>query len=441
MPSLALLERLSLAFLTGAATLSCIVFAIAAVRAVHPLVFAGVSAAALVAGWRMHIFRAGKSEPPALPPPWRIAGLACFGVFTAIYFLHAMSPELSPDGSYYHLGLVSLYFNRGGFVRVTDNMFAHFPMGVEMLFLYAFAFGRHSAAALVHFLFLGALASSVYAFSARMLRAPIAGLVAAFAIYASPIVGWDATRAYNDVALAAAAFGMFYLLEIWAATEATAVLIPAGLLAGFALSTKYSGYPAVLFGIGFVLVELWRKRALRLEPMAAFVAPALVVFMPWAVRNWIWIGNPFSPFLNRLFPNPYIFPSFEREYLQFVRSPEGVTSWLQVPLELTVRGYHLQGLVGPLFLLAPLVLLTCRTRQGRHLCAAALAFASIYPANMTTRFLIPVIPFIAVALALAFAKNRYVLAGLLAFHGITAFPAVVDRYCDQYAMRLPQTPP
>ena len=46
----------------------------------------------------------------------------------------------------------------------------------------------------------------------------------------------------------------------------------------------------------------------------------LIMAAPWLIRNWIWLGNPLSPFLNRVFPNPYIHIVFEDEYRRFFRS-------------------------------------------------------------------------------------------------------------------------
>src|SRR5579872_2729684 len=44
---------------------------------------------------------------------------------------------------------------------------------------------------------------------------PRAGVAAAVFLYASSVIGIDGTIAYNDVAVAAIGFGLFYLLQIW----------------------------------------------------------------------------------------------------------------------------------------------------------------------------------------------------------------------------------
>jgi 4-amino-4-deoxy-L-arabinose transferase-like glycosyltransferase len=163
-----------------------------------------------------------------------------------------MVPETSPDGATYHLGLVSRYLRAHGFERITTSMFAALSQGIEMLFLFAFAFGRHSAAALVHFAFLAALPLAMLSY-ARRFGFPVAGVCGSLLVFASPAVGLDGTTAYNDVAAACIVFTVFYLAQIWAAEEANrALLVPLGLAAGFAYAAKYTAFPAVPYALAVV---------------------------------------------------------------------------------------------------------------------------------------------------------------------------------------------
>src|SRR5207237_9356327 len=102
----------------------------------------------------------------------------------------------------------------------------------------------------------------------------------------------------------------------------------------------------------------------------------------------------------KVFPNPYIHISFEEEYAQHMRH-YGLKSDREIPLEVTVRGGALCGFLGPIFLLSPLALLALRLPQGRTLLLAALVFLIPYTANIGTRFLIPALPFVTLAMGLA----------------------------------------
>ena len=184
-----------------------------------------------------------------------------------LYLANAMAPEVSPDGAGYHLGLVARYLREHGFVRITDNLYAAMPAGVEMLFLFAFAFGKHSAAAMVHFAFLLALVWQVFSYGRRR-GFPVAGASAALLIFASPVVGIDGTSAYNDVAVAAIAFTLFHLLQIWDEERNPRLLAAIGLVAGFAFAAKYTAWPAVLYAVGFVALKN-RKAVLPVAACAA----------------------------------------------------------------------------------------------------------------------------------------------------------------------------
>ena len=65
------------------------------------------------------------------------------------------------------------------------------------------------------------------------------------------------------------------------------------------------------------------------------------------------------------------------------------------------------GVLGPVFLLAPIALLALRRREGRQLLLAAAVFGSTYLGNIGARFLIPPLPFVALAMMLGSATRRW----------------------------------
>lgn len=112
-----------------------------------------------------------------------------------------MAPETSPDGVAYHLWLAQTYLQAHGFARL-DTFYAHMPQGLEMLFLFALAFGRNSSAALVHFAFLMILPLLMLSYGRRA-GIVVAAAAAALFVFVSPVVGVDGTTSYNDVAMTA----------------------------------------------------------------------------------------------------------------------------------------------------------------------------------------------------------------------------------------------
>ncbi|HYM13510.1 MAG TPA: glycosyltransferase family 39 protein, partial [Bryobacterales bacterium] len=428
-------ERPVLAFAMGSAWLSSVVFALCAAQLVYKPVLVVAGAAALWIGLR------GRGEPPAealrgaqrrSPALAAVLGIAA-ACYLYLYLMNALAPEISPDGASYHLSLVARYLREHGFSRITTSIYAMLSQGMEMLFVFAFAFGRHSAAKVTHFTFLAATAAAMLLFGRRFrLGEGCAAVAAAFFAF-SPVVGVDGTSSYNDCALALFTLLTFFLLLLWEEKQEASLLAPIGVAAGFCYAIKYTGFLAVPFALAWVL---WKSRSWRAALPVALLASLFIA--PWMVKDAIVIGNPVAPFFNRLFPNPYVHVSFEKLYTFFMRHYGGIaehnwSDYRHVPWELAVAGAKLQGLLGPLFLLAPLGLWSLRQRMGRRLWAAAAIFALPWFSNVGTRFLIPSLVFVSLAMALAiWQAPRGVAAGLsillIGAHAIGCWPSVISRW-------------
>lgn len=432
------LEHQLLAFMTGSVLLSGCIFLFCITSLVRKGVFLALAAAAIGAAWRLGAFRGEGPPLPPIPRRWKWVIGIVFGAFTVLYFFNAMAPEFSPDGSAYHLVFIESYREVHGFVRIPSNYYANLTQGMELLFLYAFMFGKHSSAALVHFSFLAATPWLMICYGRRF-GLTAAGIAGGLFFFGSPVVGIDGSSAYVDVALAAVLFALFYLLQIWDAERDARLLIPIGLLAGFSVEIKYTALLAIPYAVGFVAYKLWRSRAPMLRPIAVTAAIAFACIAPWLIKNALWMDNPVTPFANRLFPNPYVHASFEKEYAQYQRIYT-LTSYKQIPLEVTVKGALLCGFFGPLFLLIPLSLLALRRPAGRQLLLAGVIFALPYAANIGTRFLIPAAPFLSIALAMAAMNWEALLIAAVLLHAVLSWPAIAKRYCSEYAWHLQSVP-
>ena len=163
-------------FLCGSAALSLLIFLLGTVHLVSRGVLQ-VLALALVAAavW----FNRGRRGDPLAPLPefWSTLFQVGFAGYGILYLFHALAPEVSPDGVAYHLEIVGQYARAHGLVPITTNMYASLSEGLEMLFLMAYTFGRHSAAAMVHYSFLLALPLLLVSYGRRF-GFPAAGVFA-----------------------------------------------------------------------------------------------------------------------------------------------------------------------------------------------------------------------------------------------------------------------
>jgi len=430
-------EHAALAFVVGSACFSEIVFVLCSLGLARKGVFIafGLLAGIAIVGTRRTVTHIQFAR---LPIRWILPFGLLFAAFGIVYFVNALAPEMSPDGSAYHLPFVARYLRAHGFEPISRNLYANLSQGIELLFLPAYSLGGHSSAALVHFLFLLALPLMMISYGRRF-GFPLPALAAAFLVFASPALGWDGTSAYVDVAAAAILFALFYLLRVWDTAKQSSLMIPIGILAGFSFAAKYTAAIRIPYALAIVTWTLWRAGKAWRRPVLTLCAVAALFILPWMIKNQMFAGNPFAPFANRLFPNPYVHVSFEEQYRYDLRHYL-LTNWLRAPWELTVKGERLQGFFGPLFLLMPLALLSLRKREGRRLLLAGAIFALPWFLNIGTRFLIPALPPLTMALALALRQPAGLLPALAVLHGFLSWYATPFHYFDTYAPRLTAFP-
>jgi hypothetical protein len=430
-------EAAIFAFVAGAGCLSFLTALLCLAGVARKGVFQWGGAAIIFGAWWLTRGRPRRRELPAVPLKWWAAFWAVFLAFGIYFFWTALAPEISPDGSGYHLGNVVRIWRNHGFVWDYHSMYSYLSLGTEMLFLWAFSFGRHSAAALVHFSFFCLLPWMLISWGRRFGYWK-AGFFAAMALFVSPVVAKDGASAYNDVAVVTVIYAVFYLLQVWDETREHNLLILIGLLSGVAYAAKYTAFLTFPFAVCWVC---WRAKAgIRASSLMRIALPAAIVVAPWVLRNWIWLGNPAAPFLNAWFPNPYYHPGMERIYAESLRHYIGIKHYWQIPLELTVRGALVEGTFGPAFLLFPAALFALRFKVGRQLLAAAVLFAIPGWFNVGARFLIPGLPFLALALGIAWTNVPGALAMITAFQVFLCWPPFVSAYSAPWAWRIAQAP-
>lgn len=388
-----------LALGVGAALVSQTVFFLGLAGLLYDATFTLLSLACLGA-WVRWGRDAGAGAPTR---PGSRAGTWIFGVvalpFAWLYLPNVLAPEIGADSVRYHLGLVFQYYRTHEIPAITSSIYAFLSQGMEMLYLFAFAFGRYDAPKLIHFgLFLATIALLVTL--GRRFELPLAGWVAA-ALYAlTSVVASDAATAYNDCALAFFLLAAFYGLAVWFEEGGREWAAVVGVLAGFAVAVKLTAaFAAAAVG----LTVAWKDR----RALVGFGLAAAFFALAWPARNAVVARNPAAPFLNETFPNPHVGIRWEqdyRNYLKLYRWPYERRGWMdyaELPLEAAVRGVRHGGVVGPILFALPLLIAAgYRRRWTPVLLAAAAPALAPYLSNSGTRFLIPALPFLYFAAAL-----------------------------------------
>ncbi len=348
-------------------------------------------------------------------------------VYSVFYLVQALAPETRADANVYHLMPAVESLRSGGFGDQI-SFYERLPQGMENLFAMAYSVGGSSAAKLVHLaLFLATFPLLVEL--GRRLGASLEVSAVAAAIYlCTPVAGVSGTSAFTDAALVFYTVGALLLLLLWRVERDDRLLLLAGLAAGFCYCCKITGVLIpVCAGLYLLTFRNWK-------PVLWFSAAALLMISPWMIRNAVEVGNPVAPLLNRFFPNPSFHIATEDLYSKSMRSYGGV-ALREVPLEITIGGAKLQGVIGPVFLLAPLALLALRRRNGRIVLALAAVLAVPWFFNMGTRFLMQSLPFLALAMAMAVPVTRVYI--LLLIQAIGCFPPLLEQYAPSYPELFP----
>jgi hypothetical protein len=348
--------------------------------------------------------------------------LAIYGV---LYLVHAAAPEIQPDAITYHLGLTAEYVRLHGFPdRI--GFYEVLPQGMEMLFAAAFAFGRHSAAKLFHFSLLAATVPLIIMIARRLKLPDMAGFSAGIVYVAAPVVGVSGASAYTDAGLVFFHLAAFYLLLVWRDDGRGSYAFAAGLAAGFCFAIKFTGLLAAPLALVFVV-------AMRRRSRDAFLlsAGAALVIAPWMLRAFILTDNPVAPLFNAWFPNEFFSASAEQTLSRTFRTYSGF-QWSRAPWDWGFSG-HLQGVAGPLVFLLPFAFLAWRKPAARVVLCAGLLLLTPILYNVGTRFLMPALPFLALALVAGLLEVIPPPAvwgaiwGLVALQAVLCFPPVMSR--------------
>jgi hypothetical protein len=223
----------------------------------------------------------------------------------------------------YHLQMPKEYFQAGRIAYAPHNVYANFPMNVEMFYLLAMivhndVYDVGTTANMIH-LMLGALAVFAVWVMGRE-YSPTSGLIGAVAVGSAGWLGYLSGLAYvENGMLFFAATAVATLLRAFSSKTQTVGELDrgtasprsslsrrwialAGLCSGFACGCKYTGVPMVTLALTLAIIPWmygeWRRRALGL---CVFVGAAMLSFAPWLIKNEVMTGNPVFPLSDQLF--------------------------------------------------------------------------------------------------------------------------------------------
>jgi 4-amino-4-deoxy-L-arabinose transferase-like glycosyltransferase len=278
-----------------------------------------------------------------------------------------------------------------------------------------------AAAGATIFLFFPLLLMAVYRWMSEIGASKTAGLIAALMVASIPTAFQVASSGYIDIALALYVTLAVYSLSKWSRTGDKGWLVMIAIFLGAALSIKLT---ALFIFAAFALLILLRARnageqAARIAGGGfAALALAAVIASPWYLRNWYTTGSPVFPFYMSIWRGEAPGWDVERSNLfQAINSEYGGSNktpvdYMMTPWRLSVSADRevprlFDGVLGPAFLFGlPILIVGVWKFDLPHdaklgAAAAGIVFAFWLFSSQQLRYLLPIIPLLALSIAVA----------------------------------------
>ena len=408
----------------GAGSLALVLLALGAVGLLHPPIVLGVTVAlALVAHAELlgaarevaAVFRLRLAHEPGLPAADARAAAVSRALLGALFLLlvaTAVAPPTGWDSLMYHLRIPLWLLEQGRVALPPDSFHVALVGSAQYATLPLLAAGILTGPALMQ---VGALALTVMG-TVALARAAGAsrfgGWLAVAVLLGCPMFVLVAITARVDVTLVLALLAAHLALLAAADGHDARDLTLAALLVGVAVAIK-----PLAGAYALVLVPLGWRAARGLRPAFAAAVLAVVVAAPWYLKNQLLVGAPLYPIGAPGWLVPWLADLFggkvRPEWLDvsILRAlPEARTSFnvldaFFAPGTLTIEGEGVFYALSPLLLALPLIALAWRARtRAAELAFVGLAYSALVVVpfgRINLRYLLPAVPALAVAVAVA----------------------------------------
>lgn len=244
-----------------------------------------------------------------------IMGLVCLS--------YTLTPPVQSDGLRYHLFAPQEYIKGHRIQYIPLSALSNSPFAIEMLFMYGMLVNGDLLAKLFHFslwiLCIFLIRTFIFHFTSKPQNEkatfPSRNFIFLFSglLFGTiPAISSLACWSFIDLGIAAYFLGFVFSLCLFSEKRERGFLILSGIFGGAALGTKYTMLPMILLGCLIIgIMEIYQSGAVEKEKshrIPSFIRVpffigiiALILALPWYIKNLINTGNPFYPLLYQWF--------------------------------------------------------------------------------------------------------------------------------------------
>lgn len=365
--------------------------------------------------------------------------LVLVAVPVLLSLIASLAPPTAKDTLLYHFSVPKAFVAQGSSAFIEGNIASYLALGTEMHVVWAMLLGGpvgeragEAASGAAVWLFFPLLLAAVFGFARSAGITRRWSLIAVLMVATVPTAYHVAASAYIDLALALYVLLAVFALTRWWRSLESRWLILVAIFLGAALASKLT----TLFVIAaFALVIMMRARseADRAGKAAGLGLAALVlagVFAsPWYLRTWAETGSPIFPFYLSIWPGEAagwdversnLFQAMNAQYGGYLKSP---LDYLAAPWNISVTAQpelatHFDGVLGVAFLLGlPFLVwalwkfeMPAEAKIGSAV--AAVMFLFWLFSSQQLRYLLPIVPLLAIGIAAAFERLGESVDGL-----------------------------
>jgi hypothetical protein len=344
----------------------------------------------------------------------------------------SIAPPTAKDTLLYHFAVPKAFVAQGSNAFIEGNIASYLSLGTEMHSVWAMLFGSsfdirqdEAATGATIWLFFPLMLAAIFGWAREIGVSRRWSLIAVLMVASVPTAYHVAASAYIDIALALYITLAIYSLTRWWSTLENGWLIFVAIFLGAALSAKLT----TLFAIAaFALVILLRvRKAKESEPdslikilvsgFAALIFAGLIA-SPWYLRTWQQTDSPVFPFYMSVWPGEVpgwdversnLFQAMNSQYGGDVKTP---LDYLAAPWNLSViaqpeQAANFDGVLGVAFLFGLPFLIWALWKFDVPIEAkigvgvAAVIFLFWLFSSQQLRYLLPILPVLAIGIAVA----------------------------------------
>jgi hypothetical protein len=342
-------------------------------------------------------------------------------VILFIGLLLTLTPEIGTDALVYHLAVPKLLLNSHGFYFIPGNIFSHYPLHSEMVFLLGLFLNGDILAKGIHFSILLCILLGIWQFTRYRIKGNIFPVLSMTVFCTIPSIFLTSHMAYNDLFVTLYSMAAVFAFINWYEHNEHAWLILFGFFSGLAIACKYTAL--ILPPLGCLGI-LWSSRHQKLKfheavrNLSVYILFVLIIGSPFYIKNWMVTGNPVYPFFYSIFGGKGWDPDQARLYDFFVQTlgaGRTLLDYILLPWNLSftakMNNPQFDGLLGPIFFLSlPFVIGMRKLEMPIKVIIVYCVFTFIFWAGSAQqiRYLFPVFPFLAILVGcvLTYYKKR-----------------------------------